>query len=134
MTRRPSFISYQVEERSLPYQRNHHRNPQPVSASSLVGNPAGNPAGKLRYCSDHKGQPAIAPEVDLAEIQPRFQPNQQVYFIGGCGTVKNCRPYAKSWTYAVEMELGPEPEMGRIGAEATILLHESEIKGLVDAA
>jgi hypothetical protein len=30
------------------------------------------------------------------------------------------------------MELGPEPEMGRIGAEATILLNESEIQGVMD--
>ena len=69
-----------------------------------------------------------------AKMQPQFHLNQRVYFIGGCGTVKNCQPYAQTWTYAVEMELGPEPEMGRIGYEATILLNESEIQGLVDAA
>jgi hypothetical protein len=29
--------------------------------------------------------------------------------------------------YRVEMELGPEPEMGRIGSETTVLLYESDI-------
>ncbi len=52
--------------------------------------------------------------------------------MGGCGTIKCCQPYAQTWIYAIEMELGPEPEMGRIGAEATILLNESEIQGVMD--
>ena len=85
-------------------------------------------------CLDHTWQGAIASALPTADLQPQFHLNQRVYFVGGCGTVKHCQPYAQTWTYAVEMELGPEPEMGRIGSEATILLNESEIQGLVDAA
>jgi hypothetical protein len=91
-------------------------------------------------CLDQPWQSAIASAsqaTDLrqaTDLQPQFHLNQRVYFVGGCGTVKYCQPYAQTWTYAVEMELGPEPEMGRIGSEATILLYESEIQGLVDAA
>ncbi|MBW4491454.1 MAG: hypothetical protein KME12_27220 [Trichocoleus desertorum ATA4-8-CV12] len=65
-------------------------------------------------------------------MQPRFHLHQGVCFLGGCGTIKCCQPYAQTWIYAIEMELGPEPEMGRIGAEATILLNESEIQGVMD--
>ena len=85
-------------------------------------------------CLDQPWQSAIATASQTANLRPQFHLNQRVYFVGGCGTVKHCQPYAQTWTYAVEMELGPEPEMGRLGSEATILLYESEIQGLVDAA
>jgi len=32
------------------------------------------------------------------------------------------RPESGTWTYVVEMELGPEPDMGRVGSETMILL------------
>jgi hypothetical protein len=51
-----------------------------------------------------------------------------VHFVGGIGTIKNYRPDSTTWTYAVEMEMGPEPEMGRVGLETTILLHEADIQ------
>lgn len=100
----------------------------------------------LRHCSrsDRTWEQAIAhpsalasdqtsdQSIDSVIIQPQFYPNQTVYFIGGCGIVKNCQPYARTWAYAVEMELGPEPEMGRIGSEATILLIEAEIRSSAD--
>ncbi|HEY9860029.1 MAG TPA: hypothetical protein V6D16_11035 [Candidatus Obscuribacterales bacterium] len=90
----------------------------------------------LRNCSrfDPTWQQAIAPQANAVVIQPRFHSHQRVCFVGGCGTIKYCQPYAQTWIYAIEMELGPEPEMGRIGAETTILLNESEIQGLVDTA
>ena len=63
---------------------------------------------------------------------PRFSKGQLVSFIGGIGTVISCQINSGTWTYAVEMALGPEPEMGRIGSETTILLHESDIQGAVN--
>ena len=62
-----------------------------------------------------------------AIMKPRFGKDQRVCFVGGVGTIKNCRSESSTWTYAVEMELGPEPDMGRIGSETTILLHEADI-------
>lgn len=61
-------------------------------------------------------------------VSPRFSKEQLVCFIGGIGTIKNYQLDSRSWTYAVEMELGPEPDMGRIGSETTILLNEVDIQ------
>ncbi len=58
---------------------------------------------------------------------PRFDQNQVVRFVGGEGKIKAYSPDSGSWTYAVEMEMGPEPEMGRIGYETTILLSEMDL-------
>jgi hypothetical protein len=62
---------------------------------------------------------------------PKFTKNQLVYFLGGVGTIKSYKPDCDTWKYAIEMEKGPEPEMGRIGPETTILLHESDIYGVI---
>lgn len=64
---------------------------------------------------------------DLMTI-PKFGKNQQVCFVGGVGTILGYRPDLKTWVYAIEMEMGPEPPMGRVGAETRILLHEAEIE------
>ncbi|MFH7027951.1 MAG: hypothetical protein ACHBN1_21770 [Heteroscytonema crispum UTEX LB 1556] len=64
----------------------------------------------------------------MTKTLPRFNRNQLVSFIGGMGKILHCRPDSGTWTYAVEMEMGPLPEMGRIGAETTILLYEMEIE------
>jgi hypothetical protein len=59
---------------------------------------------------------------------PRFSRNQTVQFSGGVGTIKSYQPNSNNtWTYAIEMELGPEPIFGRVGFETTILLLETEI-------
>lgn len=58
---------------------------------------------------------------------PKFSKQQRVCFVGGVGTIKNCRPESGTWTYVVEMELGPEPDMGRVGSETRLLLHEADI-------
>lgn len=68
-----------------------------------------------------------------AQTQPRFRTNQIVHFVGGVGTIKNYRPDSTTWTYAVEMEMGPEPEMGRVGLETTILLHEADIQEVMNS-
>lgn len=62
---------------------------------------------------------------------PKFGKNQQVYFLGGSGRVKTCFLDSGIWAYCVEMELGPAPDSGRIGPEATVLLHQSEIQGAI---
>ncbi len=60
---------------------------------------------------------------------PRFRRNQMVCFRGGVGKIKSYRPNSNNtWIYAIEMEMGPEPEFGRVGFETTILLHETEIQ------
>lgn len=67
-----------------------------------------------------------------SRTQPRFRTNQMVHFVGGVGTIKNSRPDSGTWTYAVEMEMGPVPEMGRVGFETTILLNEADIQGVMN--
>ncbi|MEC4819648.1 MAG: hypothetical protein SAK29_41215 [Scytonema sp. PMC 1069.18] len=59
--------------------------------------------------------------------QPRFSKNQFVSFIGGIGKILTCQLDSGIWTYAVEMEMGPLPEVGRVGPETTVLLYETEI-------
>ena len=58
---------------------------------------------------------------------PQFRKGQAVSFVGGKGTVKSYQPQVDSWSYLVEMEMGPEPEMGRIGYETTILLSQCDL-------
>jgi len=64
--------------------------------------------------------------VKMSKIS-QFQKGEKVKFLGGVGTIKNFQLEAGSWTYAVEMAMGPEPEMGRIGYETTVLLDESDL-------
>ncbi|MGF1938187.1 MAG: hypothetical protein RM347_028160 [Nostoc sp. ChiQUE02] len=59
--------------------------------------------------------------------RPKFCKGQKVEFIGGLGTIIQYCPYSGNWSYLVEMEMGSEPEMGRIGYETTILLFETDI-------
>ncbi|MEH2311948.1 MAG: hypothetical protein V7K35_11220 [Nostoc sp.] len=55
---------------------------------------------------------------------------QIVSFIGGEGMIKNYRFESGSWEYLVEMPMGPEPEMGRVGYETMIWLPEVDISSL----
>lgn len=66
-------------------------------------------------------------KVQTMKNVPRFNCEQTVRFIGGQGRVKSYRPESGSWQYTVEMEMGPEPDMGRIGYETTIMLLESDL-------
>ena len=50
--------------------------------------------------------------------------NQLVCFIGGVGKVLRYRSDPSTWNYTVEMEMGPEPPMGRVGAETRLLLYK----------
>ncbi|BAU15543.1 hypothetical protein LEP3755_61020 [Leptolyngbya sp. NIES-3755] len=59
---------------------------------------------------------------------PRFSPEQFVRFIGGEGKVREFHADAGRWSYLVEMEMGEEPEMGRIGFETMILLPETDLE------
>ncbi|MDZ8053621.1 MAG: hypothetical protein RMX68_007575 [Aulosira sp. ZfuVER01] len=58
---------------------------------------------------------------------PKFSQGQTVEFIGGEGMIVKCSPNSQTWAYLVEMQMGEEPEMGRIGSETTILLFEMDI-------
>lgn len=62
---------------------------------------------------------------------PKFSTNQIVQFVGGIGKIKNLKPDSRTWTYAVEMEMGPLPEVGRVGFETTVILDESDIQGVI---
>lgn len=63
---------------------------------------------------------------------PKFKQNQQVCFLGGTGKIKTYLSDAGCWAYEIEMELGPEPDIGRVGPETTIVLYEADIQGLVN--
>lgn len=63
---------------------------------------------------------------------PMYAKDQRVCFVGGGGKILYCRPESGTWTYAVQMEMGPEPDMGRIGSETTILLDEADIQGVMN--
>ncbi len=63
--------------------------------------------------------------VDLK--RPKFCKGQKVEFIGGLGTIIQYFHNSEYWPYLVEMEMGSEPEMGRISCETTILLFETDI-------
>ena len=65
-----------------------------------------------------------------AQEQPKFCPFQQVSFLGGMGKIVSRFSESGKWMYAVEMPLGNESEIGRIGSETIILMQESEIKKL----
>ncbi|MEH1837369.1 MAG: hypothetical protein V7L20_01035 [Nostoc sp.] len=56
----------------------------------------------------------------------------KVEFIGGLGTIIQYSPNSGYWSYLIEMEIGSEPEMGRIGYETLILLFETDIILLQD--
>lgn len=59
---------------------------------------------------------------------PKFRNTQWVSFVGGEGIVRNYKPESGTWTYLIEMALGPEPDFGRVGAETMILLTESDLR------
>ncbi len=63
---------------------------------------------------------------------PRYAKNQLVCFVGGFGTILDCQPDSGTWVYALEMEMGPEPPMGRVGAETRILLLEADIQEVMN--
>ncbi|MBD2073416.1 hypothetical protein H6F86_05855 [Phormidium sp. FACHB-592] len=59
---------------------------------------------------------------------PKFRQTQWVGFIGGEGVVRSYTPDAGSWTYLIEMTLGPKPNFGRVGAETTVMLNEADLR------
>ncbi len=64
--------------------------------------------------------------------EPKFCSGQIVAFIGGEGVINNYRFESGSWEYLVEMPMGQEPEMGRVGYETMIWLSELDIYLLVN--
>lgn len=58
---------------------------------------------------------------------PRYQKGQQVNFLGGSGTIASFQPESGSWVYLIEMAMGPEPAMGRVGSETRVLLWEADL-------
>jgi len=58
---------------------------------------------------------------------PRFGNNQRVRFTGGEGIVRKLQYEFSSWDYLIEMEMGIEPDFGRVGAETMIILNEAEL-------
>jgi hypothetical protein len=57
--------------------------------------------------------------------RPRFRTEHLVRFVGGEGTIRGTKWEFGRWMYLVK--LGIEPEFGRIGPEAMILLDETEL-------
>ena len=60
---------------------------------------------------------------------PKFRHLQLVSFLGGMGTIRSRYLESGTWNYAVEMSLGAEPDVGRVGTETTIFLDEVDIQG-----
>lgn len=58
---------------------------------------------------------------------PTFRPNQQVSFVGGEGIVRDFKSKSGIWIYLVEMELGVEPDFGRVGAETMVIFDEADL-------
>ena len=59
--------------------------------------------------------------------RPQFHTGQRVHFIGGRGTIRTHKYESSGWTYLIDMDMGPMPEMGRIGSETTIQLFETDL-------
>jgi hypothetical protein len=59
--------------------------------------------------------------------KPKFRTEFPVRFTGGEGTVRGAKWEFGRWIYLVEMALGIEPEFGRIGPEAMVLLDETDL-------
>jgi hypothetical protein len=59
--------------------------------------------------------------------KPKFCAEHLVSFAGGEGIVRSVSWEFGGWTYLVEMPLGIEPEFGRIGPEAMLLLDETDL-------
>lgn len=57
----------------------------------------------------------------------RFRKGQEVVFLGGSGVVKGRYLESGHWMYAVQMQMGPEPEVGRIGYETTVIMPELDL-------
>lgn len=58
---------------------------------------------------------------------PKFRQSQLVSFLGGMGTIRSRHLESGMWAYAVEMALGTEPSVSRVGTETTIFLDEVDI-------
>jgi hypothetical protein len=61
---------------------------------------------------------------------PQFRKGQAVRFTGGVGTIKNYQSESGTWMYLLQMELGPEPDFGRVGAETMLWLPEVDLLAL----
>jgi len=59
---------------------------------------------------------------------PKYSHKQWVRFVGGEGIVRSYKAEFGSWTYLIEMALGPEPCFGRVGAETMVLLKEVDLR------
>jgi hypothetical protein len=63
----------------------------------------------------------------LCMPKPKFCTKHPVSFAGGEGTILGMKWEFGQWLYLVEMELGAEPEFGRVGAETMVLLDETDL-------
>ncbi len=61
-------------------------------------------------------------EAHFQDKVPSFNRTQRVKFVGGEGIVRSCKFEGGTWIYLVEMDLGPAPKFGRVGAETMVLL------------
>jgi hypothetical protein len=61
-------------------------------------------------------------EATFQDKMQSFNRTQRVKFVGGEGIVRNFKFEGGTWLYLVEMDLGPAPKFGRVGAETMVLL------------
>lgn len=61
----------------------------------------------------------------------QYHHGQKVGFVGGTGIVRTSKLESGCWTHLIEMDMGPEPEVGRIGYETTVWLFESDLNAAI---
>lgn len=59
---------------------------------------------------------------------PKFRHTQWVSFVGGEGIVRSYKTESGSWIYLIEMAMGLEPNVGRVGAETMVVLAEADLR------
>ncbi|WP_295614425.1 hypothetical protein [Chamaesiphon sp. GL140_3_metabinner_50] len=98
--------------------------------STLSGEKCGLGVSPLGYGSrmGFPSDPTPPSEVPFQDKVPSFNRTQRVKFVGGEGVVRNCKFEGGTWTYLVEMDLGPAPKFGRVGAETMVLLDRIDLR------
>jgi hypothetical protein len=71
-----------------------------------------------------------ASEAPFQKQVQSFNRAQRVKFVGGEGVIRNFKFEGGTWTYLVEMDLGPAPKFGRVGAETMVLLDWIDLRAV----
>jgi hypothetical protein len=59
---------------------------------------------------------------------PKFIRDEMVRYAGAVGRIKNYQSNSNTRSYAVEMQMGPAPDFGRVGSETTVFVDEADLQ------